>query len=308
MAKSNFKTTIGGQALIEGVMMRGPEQSCMAVRLPDGTVDVETATLANTSAWYKKTPFIRGTFNMADALMTGYKYLMKSAEKSGADEGPPSSFETWLSEKSGKPVMSVVSAVALVLGGGLAILLFMVLPTLIVSWLEPFLGGASVKSLAEGAVKIGIFILYLWLVSRIGDIKRVFMYHGAEHKTIFCYEAGEALTVENVRLKPRFHPRCGTSFLLIVLVISILVFSALTWSNPVLRILLKLLLLPVVIGISYEIIKLAGRHDNPLTRIISAPGMWLQRLTTREPDDSQIEVAIASMMPVIPKEKGADEW
>jgi len=308
MGKNRFKTSIGGQALIEGVMMRGPNMSSMAVRLPDGTVDIEETPLKNTSAWYKKTPFIRGTFNMVDSLVLGYKCLMKSAEKSGMDDGEPSKFEEWLAQKSGKPIMSIVSVVALVLGAGLAMLLFMVLPTLIVSWIPPVLFTPTAKSFAEGIVKIVIFILYIWLVSKLEDIRRVFMYHGAEHKTIFCYESGEELTIENVRSKSRFHPRCGTSFLLIVLVISILLFSVLTWSNVFLRIFLKLLLLPVVIGISYEIIKLAGRYDNPLTRFISAPGIWLQRLTTVEPDDSQIEVAIASIIPVIPKEKGADEW
>ena len=288
--------------------MRGPKVSSMAVRLPDGTIDVEETGLKNTSAWYKKTPFIRGTFNMVDSLMLGYKCLMKSAEKSGMDDGEPGKFEEWLARKSGKPIMSIVSVVALILGLGLAILLFMVLPTVIISWIPPVLLAPAMKSLFEGILKIVIFILYIWLVSKLEDIKRVFMYHGAEHKTIFCYEAGEELTTENVRSKSRFHPRCGTSFLLIVLVISILLFSVLTWQNVFLRIILKLLLLPVVIGISYEIIKLAGRYDNSLTRIVSAPGMWLQRLTTAEPDDSQIEVAVASIIPVIPKEKGADEW
>lgn len=288
--------------------MRGPEASSMAVRLPDGTIDVEEKPLKNTSAWYKKTPFIRGTFNMVDSLMLGYKCLMKSAEKSGMDDGEPSKFEEWLAKKSGKPIMSIVSVVALILGLGLAILLFMVLPTVIISFIPPVLLAPTMKSLFEGILKIVIFILYIWLVSRLEDIKRVFMYHGAEHKTIFCYESGEELTAENVRSKSRFHPRCGTSFLLIVLVISILLFSVLTWQNIFLRIFLKLLLLPAVIGVSYEIIKLAGRYDNTLTRIISVPGMLLQRLTTAEPDDSQIEVAIASIIPAIPKEKGADEW
>ena len=306
---SNYKTSIGGQALIEGVMMRGPAESAMAVRLPDGEIDVERFPTKNPTAWYRKTPFIRGSFNMVDSLLQGYKCLMKSAEKSGLDaEEQPGKFELWLSKKTGKDLMSVVSGVALVLGGGLAILLFMMLPAFIVGLLGRFVAGSVAKSLVEGAVKIVIFVLYLALVSRLTEIKRVFMYHGAEHKTIACYEAGEELTVENVRTKKRFHPRCGTSFLLIVLVVSILLFSVVTWSNVFVRVGLKLLMLPVVVGIAYEIIKLAGRVDNIFTRAISAPGVWLQRLTTVEPDDSQIEVAIASMLPCIPKEKGSDEW
>jgi uncharacterized protein YqhQ len=306
---SEYKTSIGGQALIEGVMMRGPEQSAMAVRLPDGGIDVERFPTKNPTAWYRKAPFIRGSFNMVDSLLQGYRCLMKSAEKSGMeDEGEPGKLELWLAKKTGKDLMSVVSGVALVLGGGLAILLFMMLPAFIVGLLGRFIAGSVAKSLVEGAVKILIFVLYLSLVSRLNEIKRVFMYHGAEHKTIACYEAGEELNVENVRAKQRFHPRCGTSFLLIVLVVSILLFSVVTWSNVFVRVALKLLMLPVVIGVAYEIIKLAGRVDNALTRAISAPGIWLQRLTTVEPDDSQIEVAIASMLPCIPKEKGSDEW
>ncbi len=307
----DFKTNIGGQALIEGVMMRGPVDSAMAVRLPDGQIDVECYPTKNPTAWYRKAPFIRGSFNMIDSLAQGYKCLMKSAEKSGMDEdAEPTKFEKWVSQKTGKDIMSVASVVALVLGGALAILLFMLLPAFIVGLLGRFMliEGGAVKSLIEGAVKIVIFLLYLALVSRLSEIRRVFMYHGAEHKTIACYEAGEELTVENVRTKKRFHPRCGTSFLLIVLVVSILVFSVVTWSSVVLRVALKLLMLPLVVGVAYEIIKLAGRVDNILTRAISAPGIWLQRLTTAEPDDSQIEVAIASMLPVIPKEKGSDEW
>ncbi len=289
-------------------MMRGPEQSAMAVRLPDGTIDVELMPTNNPSAWYKKVPFIRGCFNMVDSLLLGYKCLMKSAEKSGMDSETPSKFEEWLAKKSGKAITSIVSVFALVIGGAIAISLFMVLPAFLVGLFGHNIASPIAKSLIEGVVKISIFILYIGLVSRLNDIRRVFQYHGAEHKTIYCYESKQELTVENVRTKSRFHPRCGTSFLLIVLVISILLFSVVTWSSILVRVLLKILLLPVVVGIAYEIIKLAGRYDNIITRIISAPGLWLQRLTTFEPDDSQIEVAIASMSPVIPKEKGSDEW
>lgn len=307
MNKGTFKTSIGGQALIEGVMMRGPNETAMAVRIPDGTIDVELTPTSNPTAWYRKTPFVRGSFNMVDSLLMGYKCLLKSAEKSGMDSEEPGKFELWLSEKSGKALSSVISVVALALGGAIAIGLFMVLPTFVVG-IFANVSSPVAKSLVEGLLKIIIFILYLSLVSQLSDIRRVFQYHGAEHKTIACYEAGEELIVENIRDKSRYHPRCGTSFLLIVLVISILLFSVVTWSSMLLRVLLKLLMLPLVVGIAYEIIKLAGRFDNIVTRIISAPGMWFQRLTTAEPDDSQIEVAIASMIPVIPKEKGSDEW
>lgn len=308
--ETGFKTTIGGQALIEGVMMRGPDRNAMAVRLPDGKIDVETWERSGVGKkWYRKTPFVRGIFNMVDSLMVGYKCLMSSAEKAGMEEEEPSKMEQWLSQKLGASINTVVSALAVLIGGALAVGLFMVLPTSLVGLLggegltSPFL-----RSLLEGVAKIAIFIAYLFLVSRMKDIRRVFEYHGAEHKTIACYEAGEDLTVENVRTKARFHPRCGTSFLLIVMVISILTFSAITVKGIVIRVVLKLVLLPLVVGISYELIQYAGRHDNPVTRALSAPGLWLQNLTTNEPDDSQIEVAIASMVPVLPAIKGEDSW
>jgi len=309
--KEQFKTSIGGQALIEGVMMRGPEQCAMAVRLPDGEIDVESWTIGDGSKkWYRKAPFIRGGFNMVDSLVTGYKCLMKSAEKSGLeDEEEPGKFEKWLAGKLGKSLTSVVAVFAVVVGAALAIGLFVALPAFLVGLLGDMVASSLLKSALEGVVKIALFVLYLALVSRMNEIRRVFEYHGAEHKTIACYEAGMELTVENIRPQSRFHPRCGTSFLLIVLVVSILVFSVVTWNSVVMRIALKILMLPLVVGIAYEIIKYAGRHDNPLTRAVSAPGLWLQHLTTNEPDDSQIEVAIASMAPVIPAKKGEeDAW
>ncbi len=309
MNQKKFKTSIGGQALIEGVMMRGPALSAMAVRLPGGEIDVEQWETASAKKWYKKTPFLRGVFNMVDSLLFGYKCLMRSATKSGMEEEEPSKFEQWLAKRLGKHLSSVVAAFALIMGVGLAILLFTALPAFLVNLLGKLIEISPLsKSLLEGLCKIGVFVTYLALVSRLSEIRRVFEYHGAEHKTIACYEAGQELTVENVREQSRFHPRCGTSFLLIVLVISILMFSVVSWESVLLRVVLKIALLPVVVGISYEIIKYAGRHDNPLTRAVSAPGLWLQRLTTHEPDDSQIEVAIASMLPVIPVEEGADKW
>lgn len=309
MKQRVFKTSIGGQALIEGVMMRGPQCSAMAVRLPKGEIDVETwENGAAAEKWYRKTPFVRGIFNMVDSLVTGYKCLMKSAEKAGMEEDEPGKFELWLSKALGRNISSVVAVMAALLGGALAVGLFIALPVFLVSLLNLPPERPVLKSLLEGLVKIAVFIGYLALVSRMPDIRRVFAYHGAEHKTIACYESGEELIVGNVRTKSRFHPRCGTSFLLIVLVVSIIVFSVVTWSGRWIRIALKIVLLPVVVGISYEIIKYAGRHDNPVTRAVSAPGLWLQRLTTNEPDDSQIEVAIASMKPVIPVREGADSW
>lgn len=308
MGQEKFKTTIGGQALIEGVMMRGPEVSAMAVRKPDDDIYVETWSTGG-SKWYTKIPFVRGIFNMVSSLILGYKTLMRSAEIAGEDEDmEPSKFETWVSKRFNKDIMTVVAVFAGVVGIALALLLFAVLPTLLAGLFKQWLGAGVLRSLVEGVIKIAIFIAYLALVSLMPDIRRVFQYHGAEHKTIACYEAEQELTVENIRPQTRFHPRCGTSFLLIVLVISILVFSVLTVNNSMLRVLLKVLLLPVVVGISYEIIRLAGRYDNVVTRAVSAPGLWLQRLTTLEPDDSQIEVAIASMVPVIPGEKGSDVW
>ncbi|WP_069986886.1 DUF1385 domain-containing protein [Massilioclostridium coli] len=308
-----IKSKIGGQALIEGIMMRGLDKTSMAVRLPNGEIDVEkwdSGDLVHPK-WYRKIPLVRGCVNMVESLIVGYKCLMKSAEKSIPDdeeEEEPSKFEQKIESIFGDKLFKIVGTIGTILGVVLALLLFMYVPMLIVkgiSYLVP-LGGW--KTVIEGIIKIIIFILYLWGVSRLKDIRRTFEYHGAEHKSIACYEAGEELTVENIKKYRRFHPRCGTSFLLIVLVISILVFSVVTWNSMLIRILLKIALLPVVVGISYEIIRIAGRYDNIVTRIISAPGLWLQRLTTREPDASQIEVAIAALKEVLPEDRDVDRW
>lgn len=294
-------------------MMRGLDKTSMAVRLPNGEIDVEkwdSGDLVHPK-WYRKIPLVRGCVNMVESLIVGYKCLMKSAEKSIPDdeeEEEPSKFEQKIESIFGDKLFKIVGIIGTILGVVLALLLFMYVPMLIVkgiSYLVP-LGGW--KTVIEGIIKIIIFILYLWGVSRLKDIRRTFEYHGAEHKSIACYEAGEELTVENIKKYRRFHPRCGTSFLLIVLVISILVFSVVTWNSMLIRILLKIALLPVVVGISYEIIRIAGRYDNIVTRIISAPGLWLQRLTTREPDASQIEVAIAALKEVLPEDRDVDRW
>ncbi len=293
---------------MEGVMMRGPRKSAMAVRKPDKSVYLEEWDNKPPKK-ISKVPFIRGSFNFVYSMIDGYKCLMKSAEISteGLEEETESKFEKWLEEKCGEWLMKVIMVIASVLGVAISVLLFMFLPAFLVSAVKGFLPPWSL-SLVEGIIKIAIFIGYLSLVSLIPDMKRLFQYHGAEHKTIFCYEAGEELTVENVRKQKRFHPRCGTSFIFISLALSILVFSVVTWSNPLIRTLLKIALLPVVVGIAYELIKLAGKYDNLFTKIISFPGLQIQKITTKEPDDDQIEIAIASMNPVLPEVEGEDKW
>ena len=310
MANEKKKTSIGGQALIEGIMMRGPFLTSMATRLPDGSIDLETWNThkgGQKAHWTRRVPFLRGIFNMVDSMVVGYNCLMKSAEKAGVEE-EPTKFDKWLEEKLGDKLMKVLGGVAVVLGVALAAVLFIFIPTGLSSLLKPLLGAGIGLSLIEGLIKVIILVGYMWLCSRMKEIHRVFEYHGAEHKSIACYEAGLPLTVENIRPQRRFHPRCGTSFLFLVVFISIIVGSFISWDNPAIRMLLKLALIPVVVGISYELIKLAGRSDGILTRIISAPGMWLQRITTCEPDDSQIECAIAALEAVIPEDENADRW
>ncbi len=306
--KPCFKTSVGGQALMEGIMMRGPEKVAVAVRRPDKTIDLHVEPVQQ--HWWKNIPFVRGVFNMIDSLTCGYKYLTRSAEISMGDdyEEEKTKFDIWLEEKLGDKAMKFITAVAGVLGVVLAVVLFMLLPTGIVGLLGRVVELGSWKTFLETLIKMGVFLGYMLLVSRMKEIHRVFCYHGAEHKTIACYEAGEELTVENVRKHSRFHPRCGTSFLVIVLLVSFFVGSLLPWGSPLVRMCLKLLTLPVVMGIAYEIIKLAGRYDNILTRIVSAPGLWTQRLTTQEPDDSMIEIAIAAVTPVLPQNPEEAGW
>lgn len=315
MSKKSCKmTSIGGQALIEGVMMKGVSETAMAVRLPDGTIEVEkwqTKSPKDRPFWFR-VPFLRGIFNFVDTMITGYKTLMKSAEKSGfEEEEEPSKFDKWLNDKLGDKVMAVVSVISLVLSMVLALALFMFLPAFVVWGVEKLglpLGGF--KTLVEGVIKMAVFLLYIVLTAKMKEIKRVYGYHGAEHKSIACYEHGEELTVENVRKHSRFHPRCGTSFMFLVLFVSILVFSVfqVPWDNLLLRVLIKVALLPLIVGIGYELIKLAGRHQNWFTKIFSAPGLWIQRITTNEPEDDQIEVAIESLKAVLPHEGEDDNW
>lgn len=309
--RCKFKTTVGGQAVLEGVMMQGPEKWCLAVRTPDGEIVTEEHPTRKKSA-VSKLPVVRGVFAFINSLLSGYKTLMRSAELALTEEEQEeelSKFDKWVDAKFGDKAMNVMMGISAVLGIVLAVGIFMFLPTFLVQLFDTHvlaLGGF--KALVEGVIKIALFVLYLALVRRSKDIKRVFRYHGAEHKTIFCYESGDELTVENVRKHTRFHPRCGTSFLLIVLIVSILLFSVVTWQSVAMRVALKILLLPVVTGISYEIIRLAGRYDNPVTRAVSAPGLWLQRLTTAEPDDSMIEVALAAVRPVLPENPDDAKW
>lgn len=309
MANSKKKTSIGGQALIEGIMMRGPFLTSMATRMPDGSIEVETwdTHKSGKTPWTRRAPFIRGIFNMVDSMVVGYSCLMKSAEKAGVEE-EPTKFDKWLEKKLGHNMMKMLGGFAAVLGVALAAVLFIFIPTGLSSLLKPLIGAGIGLSLIEGLIKVIILVGYMWLCSRMKDMRRVFEYHGAEHKSVACYEAGLPLTVENIRPQRRFHPRCGTSFLFLVVFISIIVGSFISWDNPAIRMLLKLALIPVVVGISYELIKLAGRSDGILTHIISAPGMWLQRITTCEPDDSQIECAIAALEAVIPEDENADRW
>ena len=309
-----FKSKIGGQALIEGIMMRGIDTEAMAVRLPDGSIDLEQWKLPK-AKWYQKTPFVRGPVNFVTTLIDGYKCLSKSADKSLQEENEnPSKLEKWLEEKLGGKLMSAVMFISGMLGVALALALFIYLPALATRGLAMLFPGLDniyiLKNVIEGVIKIGIFILYIWLTSLLKDIRRTYEYHGAEHKTIACYEAEDELTVENIRKHTRFHPRCGTSFIFLVLFISIIVNTLfmLPWDQVWLRALLKLCVLPIIVSIAYEVIKLNGKYDNIITKIISAPGLWIQRLTTREPDDSQIEVALAAFIPCIPEDKEQDRW
>ncbi|MBO4896875.1 MAG: DUF1385 domain-containing protein [Clostridia bacterium] len=300
---TNHKTSIGGQALIEGVMMRGPKTTAMAVRNPEGELVIEKwDTEGINKPKILKLPFIRGIFNMIDSLRFGYKCLMRSAEIAGFEEEEK---ET----KSHGLIMGLLMTISSVVAVIISIGLFMWLPAKLYELTGLSKDSRFLRSAFEGVVKIIIFILYLLLTLLMKDIRRTFSYHGAEHKTIFCYEAGLPLTVENVRKQRRFHPRCGTSFLILVLLVGIFVSMIIPASLPAyIRTPIKLLLLPVIVGIGYELIKLAGRRDNLFTKIISAPGVWLQHITTREPDDSMIEAAIAAMNEVVTGNPEDDKW
>ena len=321
-----FKTMIGGQALIEGIMMRGPKKDAIVIRGTEGlTVEVSDRKMFPEGS-FKTWPFFRGVFNFFDAQVTGVKALMRSADLAPEEmQEEPSKFDLWLEKKLGnEKFQQAIIGIAVAMGLGLSIVLFFLLPMIIGGFFDKWLTSTVAVNLVEGIIRMIIFMCYMVLISRMEEMKRVFAYHGAEHKTIRCYEAGLPLTVENVRKMTRLHPRCGTSFLLIVMVISILVFSVAssglltlipsleamrgTFLYRLIMIAFKLALLPVVVGITYEINRFCGRHDNAFTRALSAPGMWLQNFTTNEPDDSMMEVAIKAVEAVLPDEEGADRW
>lgn len=382
------KTSIGGQALIEGVMMRGPEKTAMAVRHTSGEIRTDEWTNPQSKRpAFTRWPFIRGIFNFVDSMVYGYKCLMRSAEMSGLEdeleeaelaekeakaakkrkkaakastveevavveetasessaeeesltevpaaesaveptadeavaevpaeepaENAPAAAETApKAKKESSPMMNVLMVVSMVLGMALALVLFIWLPIQLFNLLAkawPSLDNRYLRSVFEGVLRIIIFLAYMLGVSRMKDIRRTFQYHGAEHKSIFCYEKGLPLTVENVRQQKRFHPRCGTSFLVLMLIVGMLISIFIPISNAILRTVVKLLLLPITVGIGYELIKLAGRKDNLMVRIISAPGLWMQRITTQEPDDGMIECAIEALKAVIPEDPEADRW
>lgn len=314
--QEKFKTMIGGQALIEGILMRGPYKQAIVVRSPEGIVEkVEELKVNKEKNPIIRLPLIRGIVTFFSSMYNGVTALMFSAdyfpEEGESDE--PSKLDLWLEKKLGnEKFQQAVIYFALVLGLAFSVGLFFLLPMLISEYALFWIKSPVVLNLCEGIIRVAIFLIYLILVSRMKDMRRVFSYHGAEHKTIRCYEAKLPLTVENVRPMVRLHPRCGTSFLFVVMIISILVFSVFTSIVTVryklLKVLFKLLLLPVVVAISYEINRFVGRHDNWFTRAISFPGMWLQKYTTNEPDDSMIEVAIRALELVIPDTEGADEW
>lgn len=306
-----FRTSIGGQALIEGILMRGPKKQAIVCRTQDGLVE-KTEELKFIKDKYPILgwPFIRGCATFLDSMVKGMQALTYSAELVPLEEqGEPDKLDQWIEKHFPEDkAQKLVIGTAVVMGIGLALLLFVFLPAFIVGLIKPLTQSYLVRNLSEGLVRVVILLLYMRLCCCMNDVKSLFSYHGAEHKTIFCYEHGMPLTVENVREESRFHPRCGTSFLLVVVVVSILVNAVVRLDNTFARMGCHLLLLPVVVGISYEINRWCGRHDNWLSAALSAPGKWLQHMTTNEPDDSMIECAIRAMELVIPEEKGSDAW
>ena len=325
-AKEKFKTSIGGQALIEGIMMRGPEKDAIVIRQGEElNIDIRPRKLvAKNSLW--NWPILRGMRGFFDSQVTGVKALMHSADLSPEEsQEEPSKLDAWLEKKLGnEKFQKMIVGVAVFMGLAMSVGLFILLPSFLVGLVAGFIESNLLRALLEGVIRIAIFMGYMIAVSRMKEMRRVFAYHGAEHKTIRCYEAGLPLTVENVRTMTRLHPRCGTSFLLVVMILSILVFAVASsvlqavvpaieqlrgnFSYNLIMMAFKLLLLPLVVGISYEINRFVGRHDNWFTKIITAPGMWFQNFTTNEPDDSMIEVGIAAVEAVLPEKEGEDLW
>jgi len=306
-----FRTSIGGQALIEGIMMRGPKKISIVVRTKEGLIEKtdEIKPLKEKYpilGWY----FIRGVVNFVSSMRLGMSSIMFSADKMPEEEiEKPSKLDMWIEAKLGtEKAEKVIITIAVVLGIAFSVGLFMLLPTFLAGFAARFIENVLLRNLLEGVLRITIFLTYIWATTKMKAINRLWAYHGAEHKAIYCYEKGLPLNVENIREQSPLHARCGTSFLFIVMIVSILVFSVVSWNNLLIRFVLRLALLPVVVAISYEVIRLAGRYDNILTRIISAPGKALQRLTTREPDDEMIEVAQKALELVIPENEKEAEW
>ena len=309
-------TSIGGQALIEGIMMKSPEKTALAVRCPDKQIDITYLEEKSLRTKYKffALPIIRGVVAFVESMIQGYKAMMLSAEKSGytdfEEEG-----EEKIDDKKKNAIVNTIMVVGTVLGVLLALVLFMYLPRLAVGGLQKLFSvsfSKIIRSSIEQLIKLAFFVLYVWLVSFMKDIKRVFMYHGAEHKTIFCYEAGLKLTVENVKKQKRFHPRCGTSFMILMILVSVIISTIvqMIWKNvysvPLVWVIVKILLIPVICGVGFEILKICGKYDNIVTRIISAPGLWLQRITTKEPEEDMIEIAIAALKACEPEKPDVD--
>ena len=292
---------VGGQAVIEGLMMKSKDLVALSVRGTDGNISTEVKPFKSIRQKYKilNTPVIRGVVNFVETMILSFKTLSRSADMLGIEE-EESKFEKWLSEKFGKSITAIASAVGTILGLFFAVILFIYLPTQIAEFVKHINENRFLLSATEGIIKIAIFVLYIYLCGLIPDMKRVFQYHGAEHKSIFCHEAGFELTVENVKKMSRFHPRCGTSFLFVMMILGIISSMFIIHLPVFARVPLKILFLPLVVGIGFEFIKFAGTHDNIITKIFSAPGLWIQRLTTKEPDDEQIEVAIASLKASLP--------
>ena len=306
----NFRTSIGGQALMEGILMRGPKKQAIVCRTADGLVEkVDELHLLRDKYPFFGLPLVRGVVTFLDSMIKGMAALMYSAELIPEEMQEDDPLDKWIEAHfSAEKAKQIIIYTAVVLGIGLSLFLFVFLPAFLVGFIKPIYNNFLLRNLTEGAVRIALLLIYMKLCCAVPDVQRLFRYHGAEHKTIFCYEHGKALTVENVRPESRFHPRCGTSFLLVVVIVSVLVNSVVHVTNTFARIGTHLLLLPVVVGISYEINRWCGMHDNLLSSILSAPGKWLQRITIAEPDDSMIECAIRAMELVIPEEEGSDAW
>ncbi len=313
---TKFKTTCGGQALIEGIMMQGPDRRAVVVRKPDGELDVTTWDIPRRKKVWTL-PLLRGLATFGSAMYYGVKALTYSADLSGEMEEDEelTGLDKWISEHfTEEKASSLLIGIAAVLGVAFSVGLFILLPTAVTGLISLFWTTMPLwfRSVLEGVLKVAVFLLYLILCSRMKEMRRVFQYHGAEHKSIYCYENGLDLTVENVRIQPRHHPRCGTSFIFIVIIVSIflsiVIFTPLEIENTWLRMLLHLLLLPIIVCVTYEFNRFVGGHDGAVCRALRAPGMWLQNFTTFEPDDSMIEVGIEALRQVLPKEKGADRW